>query len=206
MTALDELDTAGFTIISGPVRQEDLSTLAAAYDRAIVNAHPDDIRVGSSTTRVSNLIHTAPEFHSICTHPPLLEACARILRHPFELSSMHCRTLHPHRPAQALHMDLAPDTLGWTLTGFIFMIDEFRNDNGATRFLPGSHLWPKLPWDAATDLKADYPGQVLACAPAGSMIVFNGSVWHGHTVNRTAAPRRSIQGACIRGAVGGNPG
>ena len=30
------------------------------------------------------------------------------------------------------------------------------------------------------------------------MIVFNGSVWHGHTVNRSGHPRRSIQGAYIR--------
>ena len=29
------------------------------------------------------------------------------------------------------------------------------------------------------------------------MIIFNGSVWHGHTANRSALPRRSIQGAFI---------
>lgn len=30
------------------------------------------------------------------------------------------------------------------------------------------------------------------------MIVYNGSVWHGHTANRIGEPRRSIQGAYIR--------
>ena len=34
--------------------------------------------------------------------------------------------------------------------------------------------------------------------PAGSVIVYNGSVWHGHGLNFTDAPRRSIQGAYIR--------
>jgi len=85
------------------------------------------------------------------------------------------------------------------MVGFIFMVDEFRTDNGATRFVPGSHLWSVVPPELALgEFKADYPGQVLACGPAGSMIVFNGSVWHGHTVNRVNKPRRSIQGAYIR--------
>jgi ectoine hydroxylase-related dioxygenase (phytanoyl-CoA dioxygenase family) len=30
------------------------------------------------------------------------------------------------------------------------------------------------------------------------MILFNGSVWHGHTANPSTEPRRSIQGAYIR--------
>jgi ectoine hydroxylase-related dioxygenase (phytanoyl-CoA dioxygenase family) len=30
------------------------------------------------------------------------------------------------------------------------------------------------------------------------MIVYNGSVWHGHTANGSDLPRRSIQGAYIR--------
>jgi len=34
--------------------------------------------------------------------------------------------------------------------------------------------------------------------PAGSMIIFNGSVWHGHGANSTGKPRRSVQGAFIR--------
>ena len=38
----------------------------------------------------------------------------------------------------------------------------------------------------------------MACGPAGSVIVYNGSVWHGHSANQTSEPRRSIQGAYIR--------
>jgi ectoine hydroxylase-related dioxygenase (phytanoyl-CoA dioxygenase family) len=39
--------------------------------------------------------------------------------------------------------------------------------------------------------------QVLARGPAGSIILFNGSVWHGHTANRSSGLRRSVQGAFI---------
>jgi ectoine hydroxylase-related dioxygenase (phytanoyl-CoA dioxygenase family) len=48
------------------------------------------------------------------------------------------RTLRPSLPAQNLHVDFERDGRGWTMVGFIFMVDEFRNDNGATRFVPGS--------------------------------------------------------------------
>ena len=78
------------------------------------------------------------------------------------------------------------------------MVDEFRRDNGATRFVPGSHRWRHAPSDVMQDATADYEGQVSACGPAGSVVIYNGSVWHGHGVNQTKEPRRSIQGAYIR--------
>ena len=76
------------------------------------------------------------------------------------------------------------------MVGFIFMVDEFRPENGATCFLAGSH-GAKNPPGSADKL-------VPACGPAGSMIVYNGSTWHGHGANVTDRPRRSIQGAYIR--------
>jgi ectoine hydroxylase-related dioxygenase (phytanoyl-CoA dioxygenase family) len=78
------------------------------------------------------------------------------------------------------------------------MIDEFRRDNGATRFIPGSHHWPTVPDELERAQRWDNENQILACGSAGSMIVFNGSVWHGHTANSSDEPRRSIQGAYIR--------
>ena len=84
------------------------------------------------------------------------------------------------------------------MVGFIMMVDEFRSENGATRFVPGSHKWTTIPSDSPQDTSADDAGQVLAYGLAGSVIVYNGSVWHGHSANHTEKPRRSIQGACIR--------
>ncbi|HEV2765844.1 MAG TPA: phytanoyl-CoA dioxygenase family protein [Pyrinomonadaceae bacterium] len=127
-----------------------------------------------------------------------LEACCRIIEQPFRLSAMFARTVRPGSPAQSLHVDFERDADGWPMVGFIFMVDEFRRDNGATRFVPGSHMWPTVPDDLLSDPAANYEGQVLACGPAGSVIVYNGSVWHGHSANWSGYPRRSIQGAYIR--------
>jgi len=192
------VDEAGFIVVPGPVPAENLVQLSAAYDAAISSADPNDVKIASSTTRVSDFVNRGPEFDRLYVHPPVLQACCRIINQPFRLSTMHARTLRTGLPAQNLHIDFARDSDGWTMAGFIFMVDEFRSDNGATRCLPGSHLWSAIPPNLLSDLKADYPGQVLACGPAGAMIVFNGSVWHGHTMNRSGEPRRSLQGAYIR--------
>jgi ectoine hydroxylase-related dioxygenase (phytanoyl-CoA dioxygenase family) len=194
----EELDKAGFTVVTAAIPAEDLASVAAAYDVAVESAAPDEIRVGSSTTRVNGLVNRGPEFDPLYLHPLALEACGRILNEPFRLSTVHARTLRPKTGAQNLHVDYQRDHRGWTMIGFIYMLDPFRDDNGATRFVPGSHLWSTVPPELLAGSNADYPGQVLACAPAGSMILFNGSVWHGHAANRSAEPRRSIQGAYIR--------
>jgi len=82
-------------------------------------------------------------------------------------------------------VDVKREADGWPLVGFILMVDEFDVENGATRFVPGSHLHPCEPDDLMKDATGACAGEVLACGPAGSMIFFNGSVWHGHSANRS---------------------
>src|SRR5262249_7652412 len=137
------------------------------------------------------------EFDGLYVYRPVLAACCRIIDRPFKLSTMLARTLEPGAPAQLLHVDVQREADGWPLVGFIFMVDEFDAENGATRFVPGSHLLSCERGELLTDATNAYEGQVLACGPAGSVIIFNGSVWHGHTANRSARRRRSIQGALV---------
>jgi hypothetical protein len=188
-SVVHDLRNDGFAVIPGPVPRAKLAELANFYDQAVLQADPDDISVGGTTTRVTDFVNRYPEFDGLYVHPPLLEACCRIIEQPFKLSTMHARTLRPRTPAQQLHVDMASDKQGWPLVGFIFMIDEFRPNNGATCFIHSSQGSKTQP--TAVNL-------VPACGPAGSVIVFNGSVWHGHGANETDEPRRSIQGAFIR--------
>jgi ectoine hydroxylase-related dioxygenase (phytanoyl-CoA dioxygenase family) len=127
---------------------------------------------------------------------PLGVGGMRLLGRPFKLSSLLARTVRPGALAQPIHVDSPADALGWTMVGFILMIDPFHAGNGATRFVPGSHRADPDRFSRVG--AADCDGQVLACAPAGSVVVYNSAVWHGHTANPSAAPRRSIQGAFIR--------
>ena len=192
-----ELHEHGFVVLPGPMSAAEMDRVSQAYDAIVASASADDVHVGSTTTRVNDFVNRGDEFDDLYVFAPLLDACCRVIGRDFKLSSMHARTLRPHSPAQELHVDVRRDSPDWPLVGFILMIDEFHSDNGATRFVPGTHEKAELPEDVMADRRKDYDGQVLATGPAGSLIVFNGSAWHGHTANRSDGARRSVQGAFI---------
>jgi ectoine hydroxylase-related dioxygenase (phytanoyl-CoA dioxygenase family) len=146
---------------------------------------------------VHDFVNRGPEFDSLYICRPLLAACCQIIGGPFKLSTMLARTLEPGAPAQPLHVDVKREADGWPLVGFIIMVDEFDPENGATRFVPGSHLLPRVPNELMKGATSACEGEVHACGPAGSMIIFNGSVWHGHGANGSNRRRRSVQGAFI---------
>jgi hypothetical protein len=195
--AASELEARGFVVLPGMVAPGSMERLAAAYTEAVTSATGDDLRVGSTSTKVSDFVNRGAAFDNPYVFPPLLEACWQVIGGPFKLSSLHARTLRPGACAQELHVDVPRNSADWPLLGFILMVDDFQNDNGTTRFVPGSHRWSGTPEDAMADVRAAHEGEVLACGAAGSLLVFNGSVWHGHTANTSNAPRRSIQGAFI---------
>lgn len=194
--AAEDLDVHGFTVTQGALTRIQAAQLEAAYDAAVSGADPEDIKIGSTTTRVSDFVNRGSAFDWLYTHGPILAACAGVIQRPFKLSTLHARAVHPGAPAQQLHVDFERQTEGWPMIGFILMIDPFRETNGATRFVPGSHKWPKTPEDDVRSLHEEQ--QVVANGAAGSIIIYNGSIRHGHSANETMKARRSIQGAYIR--------
>jgi ectoine hydroxylase-related dioxygenase (phytanoyl-CoA dioxygenase family) len=167
--------------------------LQRAYDDAVAAAAPPDVRIGRTSTRVSDIITRNAMFEAIYTWPPALDAARQIVGPHFRLSAFHARTLHAGAPGQELHVDVPRTSDAWPMLGLILMVDEFRVDNGETRFIPGSHRRTDLP----ADVVARHPDEVLACGPAGSIILFDTSTWHGHTANSSARPRRSLQATFI---------
>jgi hypothetical protein len=184
-----KLQSDGFVVVPGPLPEFGLAKLVLAYDQAILDADPEDVGIGRTTMRVNDFVNRGAVFDELYLQAQILEGCCRVIQQPFRLSSILGRTLNPHSPAQKLHVDFPGDQKGWPMLGFIFMVDEFRPENGATGFAPGSQGTTEMP---------DPDCVVQACGPAGSVIIYNGSVWHGHGANLTDRPRRSIQGAYIR--------
>ena len=193
--AARQLRDSGFVVLPGPTIQGGCKRLSDAYDRAVANADPADVHIGrtKSSTRIDDFVNRGPEFDGIYIHPPVLAACCQIIGRPFKLSGMRGRTLNPGAPAERLHVDVKHRGDGWPLVGYILMIDAFDAENGATRFVPGSHLQPREPGEVMDNPQDAHEDQVVACGPAGSIIIFNASVWHSHGANRSAGPRRSIQ-------------
>ena len=67
----------------------------------------------------------------------------------------------------------------------MWMLDDFTEDNGATIVVPGSHLSGRQP-DPTTDSDADW---VSATGTAGTVVIFEGRVWHSTGVNQSNRPR-----------------
>jgi ectoine hydroxylase-related dioxygenase (phytanoyl-CoA dioxygenase family) len=200
-----ELHAAGFCVLRCIVPAAKMARVAAAYDRAFATATAPDFKHARSggSTRLTDLVTRDAEFDELYVLEPVLFACADTIGPQFKLSSFSGRTVLPGAAAQGLHVDVRPDEDAWPLLGFIVMVDEFREDNGATRFAPGSHR--AEPTGAREgNQRPDDCAHVLACGEPGSVVVYLGSTWHGYSANRSGNPRRSIQGAYIpRGGTAG---
>jgi hypothetical protein len=184
---MSELRQRGFMVTDGPFAINEIAKVAEDYDRSFAVAPDAQTKRGRTSLRWGGLA-ALDSFYRIYSHPPLLCAASERIGGPMKLSSFHARTLLPHVAAEPPHQDVAPGADGYPLVSFIFMVDEFRFENGATRFVAGSQNRPRPSADAVF---------CDACGPAGSMLIFDGTTWHGHGANRTDSPRRSIQGAFI---------
>ncbi|MCC6647670.1 MAG: phytanoyl-CoA dioxygenase family protein [Polyangiaceae bacterium] len=74
-----------------------------------------------------------------------------------------------------------------TNVGVIFPLDDFTDDNGATYFLPRSHLSPDAPTEAEF-----FAGAERVYPRAGDMVVFNARTYHFGGTNRTGRARHAI--------------
>ena len=191
------LERDGYVVFPGMVPAERVEPLAAAYDVAVASAPLEDVRVGRMTTRVNGVLSRVAELDGLLVNNTLLEAARRIIGGPFKLSSLHARTLRSGSSSEELHVDVQRESDAWPIASFILMVDAFRPDNGATRFVPSSQRSLSIPQEGAVENAAGADRSVLACGAAGSLLVFNGSTWHGHTANVSSEPRRSIQGAFV---------
>lgn len=132
---------------------------------------------GDTRTRLDPNLAGLQALHS----DPLLRAVAtQVMNTPVALRYFLSRTLHPGASPQSLHMDCDPGAPA--LLAFIYTLDDFTPENGATRFIAGSHR------------NAPAASPTLALAPAGSLIMYDRSILHGYTANTSNADRRSIQG------------
>ena len=61
----------------------------------------------------------------------------------------------------------------------MWMLDDFREDNGATIVVPGSHLSGRQP-EPVLDAEANW---IPLSGPAGTVLIFEGRIWHSTGAN-----------------------
>jgi ectoine hydroxylase-related dioxygenase (phytanoyl-CoA dioxygenase family) len=147
--------------------------------------------------RLANLVDKGEIFESAIQRPEVLECVEAVLGPDFKLSSLNVRSASPHSDtAQPLHVDSGelPDERGNAVCNSVWMLDDFTDQNGALRLVPGSHRWKRLPEPGAQG-----EGEILVTGKAGTVVVMNAHAWHGGSANRTDRQRRAMHVYYTRG-------
>lgn len=165
----------------------DLERLAAALGEG----PGKNLFEGLATVRIYNLLAHGKLYERIAEHAAVLPIVEEVLDRGCLVSSLSSIAISPGEAAQPIHADdmlipmprphvpLVCNTM-WALT-------DFTEANGATRVMPGTHLSPDNP-----ELGRSYEGTTAAVMPRGSVLVFNGSMWHGGGANTTTGTRVGI--------------
>lgn len=152
--------------------------------------HPKE----AGADRLADLVNKGAVFDQFYTHPKVLAAIEAVLGNSYKLSSLNYRAAKPGHGLQKLHVDFGNTVAegGYKVCNTIWLLDDFVENNGATRIVPGTHKSKILPQDALDDPNLPHPEEIKIIAPAGSVFIFNSHVWHGGTMNHTQKYRRSI--------------
>lgn len=144
--------------------------------------------------RLANLVNKGEIFQQLIAEPRVLGLVSAVLGDAFKLSSLNARSAEPHNDAQPLHCDMGaiPDEQGYWVCNVVWMLDDFTEDNGALRVVPGSHKSGQLPQEALEDPFAPHPDEVTVTGEAGSIVVMNAHLWHGGKANSTDQPRLAV--------------
>lgn len=195
---LRQLDETGFVRMDGFFGPELLEKIRAAVERRFAiegDAAGLEFKQEPGSRRLANMIDKDEVFAGCTARPEILECVGHVLGPEFKLSSLNIRSANPHNGiGQPLHADMGAvaDERGYWVCNTVWMLDDFTEDNGAIRAVPGSHRWGKLPQDVLADPKAPHPDEVLVTGKAGDVVVMNAHLWHGGTENRTANHRRAM--------------
>ena len=141
---------------------------------------------GRRTRRTGGLIARSPVCRDLVTHPLVQGVVGRVLGHAtnYQLHLTQLIAIGPGEPAQLIHrdqwaFDFFPFPSGYEVQcNTIWAMNEFTEENGATRVIPGSH---KL----ADKLQFKHGDTVPAVMPAGSVVFYTGSLYHGAGANRS---------------------
>lgn len=196
----DILNRDGAVVVEGAIEPAMLSALNADFDQFVedlgvgLRNPASDFFVdfyGASTVRFDGLPAKSPAFLDVM-QLPLLQQVADILLKPncedYLLNTAQLIEIRPGETAQEIHYD----ELAWSYmpkekpllqVEAMFALSDFTKENGATRVVPGSHLWEPG--------RKPQPEEILqAEMAAGSALFYLGTAFHGGGANTTEDVRR----------------
>jgi ectoine hydroxylase-related dioxygenase (phytanoyl-CoA dioxygenase family) len=184
------LNEDGYVIVSGMMPDAEVAAARHDLDRILqttkTGRNPFE---GYSTQRIYALFAKTRTFDQAALHPLLLGVLDEVLGH-YQLSAPVGIRIGPGEQAQILHRDDAiyplPQPHPTVVVNTMWPLDEFTLENGATRFVQGSHRWEPGRHPEPDDEIA------MATMSPGSAMFYLGSLWHGGGANQTDRPRLGV--------------
>ncbi len=163
----------------------------APYETA--NALGSDDFAGRRTKRTGALIARSATARDFVTHATVLGTVAKVLSHAsgHQLHLTQLISIGPGEPMQQIHrdqwaFDFFPFPNGFEVQcNTIWAMTDFSAENGATRVIPGSHLY-------ADKLKFSEEQTEPAEMSAGSVLFYTGALYHGGGANRSQQTRSGL--------------
>jgi len=183
------LDRDGYAIVTGILDADEVralrAELARLFDATPYGRTPFE---GHRTRRIYALLAKTRLIDRPAMHPLVLGVLDKTLGH-YQFSATEAVRIEPNEAAQILHTDDVvyplPRPHAELVVNTMWAVDDFTEANGGTRLIPGSHQWTDRIPDASTPT-------VAAEMPAGSLLLYRGSLWHGGGANQTDAPRVGV--------------
>lgn len=176
---LDHFDHHGYAIIENVLSAGELHILRSEIAPYLTTTAPDSSNafMGGRTLRFGRLLHRIPSTRSLVRHPTVLPNVERVLTRYAPTAQVHFTgVMHilPGEAAQVLHRDIVPfpNPSPVLVVATMWAVSDFTRGNGATVFVPGSHLWPEDRWPLKEEL-------CVAEMPAGSVLLYAGNLIHG---------------------------
>jgi ectoine hydroxylase-related dioxygenase (phytanoyl-CoA dioxygenase family) len=183
----------GYTIVEGAIEPDLVCELRETLERleAELGARPAGNRFeGAHTVRIYNLLARGKVFEKVPVHPAVLPLVEAVLDPGCLISSLSSIAIDAGEAAQPIHADdqliPVPKPHPALVCNSMWALTDFTEANGATRIIPGSHLY-----DHSPEYGRHYDS-IAAEMPAGSVLVWHGSLWHGGGANRTDRRRTGI--------------
>jgi len=190
---LARIETDGYTILENAIGRSVIDLLLADVDRIVESSGispSDNSFEGSSTTRVYNLLAHGGPWLDVPVHPKVLPIAEAVLGGQILVSSLSSIAIGPGETPQPIHADDQVMPIARphvpVVCNSMWALTDFTEANGATRIVPGSHRFDHNPEYGS------YPESIPAEMVAGSILVWNGSLWHGGGANATDQTRVGI--------------
>jgi hypothetical protein len=181
-----QLHQDGCTVLRGAIPTLWLDGLRDAFDAGVKPSDQWPVPRGWGWRH--SLLDLDENVRSVCRLPALLAVAGELMGERFFLAQVEGREPLAGGGHQALHRDMSAQRPGDTVIAIAFF-DDYSSDNGATRWIPGSHRpdQSKSVADASDESMA-----VQLTGQAGDIMVFDADLLHAASLNPTGARRRSI--------------